>query len=627
VKQKSHWSPPAAATEHDGDMANSDGMADSDSSDSESYTKNTDTTSDSNKWVQALEMDPEKNQEPLRPGDVIRYNHPALVAGNDSIRVTFVLSTNPDLDIPLSLGNGEFIPSDTYVRRIKKYKHGVLIDHPGISRQIENFRFYHRALSKEDESGLSGFQNQVERLREIVLETREELKTFPQDMNTMDAMDEPSRGMSSHAAIGDAASLVRGSKSSAVVDVPSPSRVSKLEMEISSPLRNIIAGVQKRSVDPFYKETLKDDKTGLCSVVYKAIGNLTVMVPVGDFNKEIVVYATGPGWRKPPPKRPSLEDGVNKVLKTKGKSLFLRKAIEETVPPHFALAINQNFAFNFPDVGKKAKGRRKKHPFLVGVTGYCSAKKDGCESKFAAGFKEAPLRKLMDKDEDMETIELSITFFGHCVHVKDRKYGSLRGWKREGVMEDFNQAGKTPAEYQKDVVTRMSDCAYHSGNQSHGLSRETSYSISAGAKVQKKLNIGLSKCKLTNVLLSHQKSHHDDLERRVKMQDYSTDLGGIARLIEFVPKLRWYLWTKGSVLIFHLLGRDGRMILNADSTGGLMDIQGVPGVTGKCLVTKLTINPGNSLLKGDMTRDKSLSRHLSPLTAAECISNENKGEE
>jgi hypothetical protein len=168
--------PPVSATSKEFD---DDDMNDSDME--VPYTQNLGIFDDS---VLALELSDKKN-EPLRPGDVILYNNPVFVAGSrESIRVTQVMSTDPDLGMPLSLANGEFLPADTYVRRIKEYKYGALIDHPGISRPIENFRFGKRALSKKDESGLSGFQKQVERLRDIVMNTREELKTFPQDMDT-----------------------------------------------------------------------------------------------------------------------------------------------------------------------------------------------------------------------------------------------------------------------------------------------------------------------------------------------------------------------------------------------------------------------------------------------------------
>jgi DNA invertase Pin-like site-specific DNA recombinase len=60
-----------------------------------------------------------------------------------------------------------------------------LIDHLGISRPIQDFQLRKRALTIYDKSRLSGFQKEVERLRDIVLNARDELKTFAQeDMDT-----------------------------------------------------------------------------------------------------------------------------------------------------------------------------------------------------------------------------------------------------------------------------------------------------------------------------------------------------------------------------------------------------------------------------------------------------------
>jgi hypothetical protein len=168
--------PPSVAPEYD----DTDDSVMDDSDMDVPYTQNLGLFDDA---VLALELS-DRKKEPLRPGDVILYNHPVFVAGSkESIRVTQVLSTDPDQRMPLSLANGEFLPADTYVRRIKEYKNGALIEHPGISRPIENFRFGKRALTKKDESGLSGFENQVDRLREIILSGREEMKTFPQEIN------------------------------------------------------------------------------------------------------------------------------------------------------------------------------------------------------------------------------------------------------------------------------------------------------------------------------------------------------------------------------------------------------------------------------------------------------------
>jgi len=87
-----------------------------------------------NDAIQALELFGTK-KEPLRPGDIILYTNPLYVCGNRAgLRVTQVLSTDPSLDVPLELDNGEYLPKDTSVKRIKEYKYGTLIDHPGTYR-------------------------------------------------------------------------------------------------------------------------------------------------------------------------------------------------------------------------------------------------------------------------------------------------------------------------------------------------------------------------------------------------------------------------------------------------------------------------------------------------------------
>jgi hypothetical protein len=74
----------------------------------------------------------ECSKEPLRPGDVITYNHPAYVAGTrQALRVARVIATNPRIEVPLELDNGDCLPKDTWIRRIKEFKKGSFVDHPG----------------------------------------------------------------------------------------------------------------------------------------------------------------------------------------------------------------------------------------------------------------------------------------------------------------------------------------------------------------------------------------------------------------------------------------------------------------------------------------------------------------
>jgi hypothetical protein len=100
--------------------------------------------------------------------------------------------------------------------------------------------------------------------------------------------------------------------SNAAGDTSSPILASKLEtVMITSPL---LARVGDRFDNPFVETVVRDDMTGIQSVVYKAIITLrTVVVPAADFRKEIVINVEGPGWRKAPPS----EDDGSKARKAR----------------------------------------------------------------------------------------------------------------------------------------------------------------------------------------------------------------------------------------------------------------------------------------------------------------------
>jgi hypothetical protein len=132
------------------------------------------------------------------------------------------------------------------------------------------------------------------------------------------------------------------------------------------------------------------------------------------------------------------------------------------------------------------------------------------------------------------------------------------------------------------------------------------------------------------MLLAEEKCVDQDLESRVYISDTSTDFLGIVRFAQFGGGcVKWQLWTKNSLMLYHLLENGGNLILNVDATGGLLDIPGVHGVAGKILHTKIAISPKYALLDGKTTNtdDKTLGLLVSPLTAAEMISNKNTAKE
>ncbi|GAX24896.1 hypothetical protein FisN_2Lh167 [Fistulifera solaris] len=130
----------------------------------------------------------DRPKEPLNPGDVIHYFHPAFAAGSElSIRVTQVISTDPSKrDFPLELDNGELIPRETRMRRLKEYDNGKLYNHPGIFRDLENFRMKKRTLSAAERKMLPNERQKIiDILNDIVAKANEKLETLPSDIMNM----------------------------------------------------------------------------------------------------------------------------------------------------------------------------------------------------------------------------------------------------------------------------------------------------------------------------------------------------------------------------------------------------------------------------------------------------------
>jgi hypothetical protein len=167
------------------------------------------------------------------------------------------------------------------------------------------------------------------------------------------------------------------------------------------------------------------------------------------------------------------------------------------------------------------------------------------------------------------------------------------------------------------------DDAFHSSNRAQIWTKDTTYNLSRESKAKKKSDSGLSNCKLANLMLVKSITDQCDVESRVKIEDTSSDLLGILRMTQVSPSFTLHLWTKSAVQLFHHLGKSGKLILNADATGGLVDIKGVAGVSGKILHTKVMVSPKYTLVDQETMKDKALTRLISPLTMAEMISNKN----
>lgn len=129
---------------------------------------------------QSLLTDTKK--EPLRPGDIIMYDNPMYVATTkQAVRVTQVLQTRRNLNdiddddtFPLELANGEYIPGDTQIRRIREYLNGKLYPHSGLYKPISMFTYQNATL--DSKHGDDGLQRQIQKIQQIIYSTKHEIE-------------------------------------------------------------------------------------------------------------------------------------------------------------------------------------------------------------------------------------------------------------------------------------------------------------------------------------------------------------------------------------------------------------------------------------------------------------------
>ena len=93
------------------------------------------------KHASAMTLEPSKKKEPIRPGDVISYHSHVYVSGDKrGLREATVLSVNAKGNPILRLSNGDCLPKDTQIKRIKIVYKKKLVDHNGIFRPIDYFK-------------------------------------------------------------------------------------------------------------------------------------------------------------------------------------------------------------------------------------------------------------------------------------------------------------------------------------------------------------------------------------------------------------------------------------------------------------------------------------------------------
>ena len=116
-----------------------------------------------------LDPDNIKSKEPIRPGDVIEYSSFLFVAGDKrGHREARVISVDPKRDPALVLDNGDVLPNDTRIRRIKVLVGDRLHAHAGVSRPIQSFVLEKAVMKGRSDKMSAGFAKEASRVGGII---------------------------------------------------------------------------------------------------------------------------------------------------------------------------------------------------------------------------------------------------------------------------------------------------------------------------------------------------------------------------------------------------------------------------------------------------------------------------
>ena len=196
-----------------------------------------------------------KKKEPIRPGDIISYYHPIYRWGDvRGKRTAKVLSVDPRRIPILVLDNGEILPEDTKVQRIKilftrivknrgeggkwkEEKETVLIDHPGVFRCIEDFKLKVRNGRVGVEAGL---QAECKRIKSIVqknsMSTENESRLLARCLESSPSSSSSSSSSSSCSSDHSSFTLLSNSASRNISSHTSTVRHDHMKKAISSPV-------------------------------------------------------------------------------------------------------------------------------------------------------------------------------------------------------------------------------------------------------------------------------------------------------------------------------------------------------------------------------------------------------
>ena len=376
---------------------------------------------------------------------------------------------------------------------------------------------------------------------------------------------------------------------------------------VTTPVRNTIAKVTAASLDPHHVQTTLEH------VEYGPIAPMVAQVPLADVKRFLQVVLTGPS-RSMTISWVCMGNGQNRC----DRNRYYQKIVMTLLPHHITMRFNNAACI----MRKSNKGARSWHGLTARLTGWCCARSDGCPSEIACGYFMKDLLLAFSANAP-KTTAFHVLVKGSCRHKRHAKIGELRGDRRQEVVDDYILSKKKPGEFTKEKLNSLSSAQYHAKNGAHTVSDTlTTYNIAREAREQGRESRGLTKDKLANILLVSHSLQERDLEGRKERKDPDTKILGILRYAELVPAVKYYLWTRECLLMFHHFGLTERMVVYIDATGALLSQL---GSTSDLFHTKLCIHPKNALLS---MFDNEMARNLlSPLVIAELISSSNSTED
>ena len=264
---------------------------------------------------------------------------------------------------------------------------------------------------------------------------------------------------------------------------------------MGTPERNLISQrVSKIDSDPYFAYHDEDTNRD----VYKHIDPINIKVPSSEVRQVITFEADG--------SRAMFIHNFHQGDIYHSRSKMFRKWMVPSLPSHFSPTLTGHVTERkFSHAHARPGGRKAKSTFSVAVSGYCSAKENGCPTTFIAGFSEQQIKLLASQDisSHPEHLVMGLTFEGHCNHAHHKPYGQLRGPRRDDIIS--SSLDQKPGQISKHFGLVAEDTNFHTHNRLFGVpNRHMSSNLTRERKKKRKADDGLVHDSLSNLLnISH----------------------------------------------------------------------------------------------------------------------------